>query len=88
VPKLIDLDEVNGSNLTAPVPALMDPPRETSFARIVTPVFVTLIGAASESDAVVEVEASNTNETGPEELMYPGWKTVSSSTTVPDLLAL
>ena len=76
--------------MTPPVPAFIAPSDSncTLLALTVTSVFVTLIGAANESDAVVEVEASNTNETGPVEVRDPGWKSVSLSTTVPDLVAL
>jgi hypothetical protein len=87
VPAVIALEDVNGSNLTAPVPALMEPVKLTLFDLTVTAVFVAEIGAPTVSAATVDVDASKTSETDPVELKEPGWTTASSFPTVPDLVA-
>ena len=87
VPAVSALEDVNGSNLTAPVPVLIEPVKLTLFERTVTSVFVTDIGTPTVNAASEDVEASKTSDTEPEELNDPGWKAASSLTTVPDLVA-
>ena len=87
VPAVIALEDVKGSNFTAPVPALIEPDKLTLLERTVTSVFATVTGTATVNAATEDVEASKTSDTEPEELNDPGWKPASSSTTVPDLLA-
>jgi hypothetical protein len=87
VPAVIALEDVKGSNFTAPVPAFTEPVKPMLFARIVTSVLVTAKAAPNDNSAV-EVEASKTIDTAPVELNDKGLKTRDSFVTVPDLVAL
>ena len=87
VPAVSAREDVNGSNVTAPVPALIEPVKLTLFDRTVTSVFVTVIGTPTVNAATEDVEASKSSDTEPEELNDPGCKATSSLTTVPDLVA-
>jgi hypothetical protein len=87
VPAVTALEDVKGSNLTAPVPALIDPVKFTLFDRTVTSVFVTVIGTPTSRGATEDVAASKTSDTGPEELNDPGWKITAASITNPDFVA-
>jgi hypothetical protein len=85
VPRLIDLDEVNGSNFTAPVPAFIDPVRFTLLALTTTSVFVTA-RADSISRPAVEVEASKTMFTLPVDENVPVLRAGESLVTEDDLV--
>ena len=87
-PAVMARELVNGSNLTAPLPALTEPVKPMLFARIVTSVLVTAKAAPIDNSAVEEVEASKTIDTAPVELNDKGLKTRDVSVTIPDLVAL
>ena len=63
VPAVIALEDVKGSNFTAPVPAFTEPVKLMLLVRIVTSVLVTAKAAPNDNSAVVEVEASKTIDT-------------------------
>jgi hypothetical protein len=88
VPRLIDLEEVNGSNFTEPVPALIEPVKLKLLVRIVIAVLVTAMLVSIDNADVVEVEESKTIETAPEEVNVEGLNGKLSSFNAPDLVAL